>query len=151
MGWFRKNIPQFASAADPLYFLLKKDVQFRWAEDHKHSFDTLRDLLVNSPIFAYPQFDVQFRLSVDASSRGIGFMLYQLQHSEHDDSKHMRVIRFGSKGLSKWQRSYGPTTLELIGMTYAVLECASYLRGSNYVVEYDHQALKSPFQKKLKG
>ncbi|KAK3093847.1 hypothetical protein FSP39_020940 [Pinctada imbricata] len=151
MGWFRKYIPQFASVADPLYFLLKKDVKFRWTEEHQHSFDTLRDLLVNSPILAYPQFDLQFRLGVDTSSRGIGFMLYQLQPSEHDDSNQMRVIRFGSKGLSKWQRSYGPTKLELLGMTYAVLECASYLRGSHFVVECDHQALKPLFQKKLKG
>ncbi|KAK3105335.1 hypothetical protein FSP39_022873 [Pinctada imbricata] len=150
MGWFRKYIPDFASIADPLYFLLKKGVQFRWSDEHQTSFDKLRDLLVNSPVLAYPNYDLKFRLAVDTSSRGIGFMLYQL-HPSDNGTEDLRVIRFGSKGLSKWQRSYGPTKLELLGMTFAVLECASYLRGTHFTVECDHQALKPLFQKKLRG
>jgi hypothetical protein len=62
-----------------------------------------------------------------------------------------RVVRYGSKGLSKWQRSYGPTTLELLGMVTSVLDCASYIRGRHFVLECDHQALKPLFQKQLKG
>ena len=77
-------------------------------------------------------------------------MLYQL-HPEEDGSTTPHVVRYGSKSLSKWQRSYGPTKLELLGMTYAVLECASYIRGTHFIVECDHQALKPLYQKKLKG
>ncbi|KAK3096448.1 hypothetical protein FSP39_000262 [Pinctada imbricata] len=150
VGWFRKFIPNFASIADPLYFLLKKGVRYTWTDEHQSAFELLKLSLVNSAILAFPLFDRQFRLSVDTSSRGIGFMLYQYQPTE-DGKDDIRVIRFGSKSLSKWQRSYGPTKLELLGMTYAVLECASYLRGSKFIVECDHQALKPLYQKQLKG
>ena len=73
-------------------------------------------------------------------------MIYQI----HPDGV-SRVVRFGSKGLSKWQQSYGPTKLELLGLVTSVLDCASYLRGRHFIVECDHQALRPLFQKKLKG
>lgn len=73
-------------------------------------------------------------------------MLYQ-----KDNTGTPRVVRYGSKGLSKWQRSYGPTTLELLAMVTSVLDCASYIRGRHFVLECDHQALKPLFQKQLKG
>ena len=73
-------------------------------------------------------------------------MLYQ-----YDENQTPRVVRFGSKGLSRWQQSYGPTKLELLGLVTAVMDCASYVRGRHFVVECDHQALAPIFQKKLKG
>ena len=73
-------------------------------------------------------------------------MLYQIH--ENGTSK---VVRFGSKGRSHLQTSYGPTKLELLGMVTAVLDCAPYIRGRHCVVECDHQALKPLFQKQLKG
>ena len=63
----------------------------------------------------------------------------------------MRVVRFGSKSLNKYQQSYGPTKLELLGMVTSIIDCASYLRGRHFFVECDHQSLKPLFQKKMKG
>ena len=68
-----------------------------------------------------------------------------------DDSETSRVVRFGSKSLSNYQRSYGPTKLELLGVVTSVLDCASYLRGCKFYVECDHRALKPLFQKSSKG
>lgn len=73
-------------------------------------------------------------------------MLYQIHEGGNN-----KVVRFGSKGLAQWQRSYGPTKLELFGMVTAMLDCAPYIRGRHCVVECDHQALKPLFQKQLKG
>ncbi|CAC5395826.1 unnamed protein product [Mytilus coruscus] len=61
------------------------------------------------------------------------------------------VIRFGSKALSKWQKSYGPTKLELLGMVTSVLEGSSYLLTEPSVIECDLQALKPLFSNQLKG
>ena len=77
-------------------------------------------------------------------------MLYQLPPVE-DGSTTPHVVGYGSKSLSKWQRSYGPTNLELLGMTYAVLESASYIRGTHFIDKCDHQAPKPLYQKKFKG
>lgn len=68
------------------------------------------------------------------------YMQYQLY--DEDDTPH--VIRFGSKSLNKWQKSYGATKLELLAVITAVTDCASYIRGNHVIVECDHQALE-PF------
>ncbi|CAG2216980.1 unnamed protein product [Mytilus edulis] len=72
-------------------------------------------------------------------------------HPNVNGEKQPRVIRFGSKSLSRWQQSYGPTKLELLGMVVSILDCADYLRGNQFVVECDHQALRPIFQKQFKG
>ena len=145
-NWFRKYIPNFSSVASPLNDLLKKDSNFVWRKEHSRTLETLKSLLASSPVLAFPDFSCQFRIAVDTSARGIGYMLYQ-----RGDDESVNVIRFGSKSLTKWQRSYGPTKLELLGMVVAVLDCADYVRGSRFVVECDHQALKPLFAKQLKG
>lgn len=65
----------------------------------------------------------------------------------HDDQEH--VVRFGSKCLSAWQRSYVATKLELL--VVIVLECSSYRRGRHFIIETDHQAFQPLYQKQLKG
>jgi len=77
-------------------------------------------------------------------------MLYQ-RHPTETNEEVIRVVRFGSKSLSKWQRSYGPTKLELLGMVTAILDCSMYIRQQKFIVETYHQALKPLFEKQLKG
>ena len=145
-NWFRKFLPNFSAVAQPLMSLLRKGVKFAWQQKQQSAFEKLKELLKNSSALSFPRFDLDFRISVDTSSHGIGYMLYQI----HEDGT-QKVVRFGSKGLSKWQKSYGPTKLELLGMVTAVLDCAPYIRGRHATIECDHQALKPLFQKQLKG
>ncbi|CAG2237805.1 unnamed protein product [Mytilus edulis] len=76
-------------------------------------------------------------------------MLYQKHPS--DTGEQIRVVRFGSKSMNSWQKSYGPTKLELLGDVTSIVDCASYLRGDRFTVECDHQALRSIFQNQFKG
>ena len=73
-------------------------------------------------------------------------MLYQ-KHPSKNNAEIQCVVRFGSKSLSKWQQSYGSTKLELLGMVTNIIDCASYLRGRQFVVECDYKAFKPLFQK----
>lgn len=110
------------------------------------SFQKLKNILVTSKALAFPWFDLDFHLAVDTISKRIGYMLYQIL-----DNGLPRVIKFGSKGLSQWQQSYGPTKLELLGLVTSVLDCAPYLCGCHFVAECGHQALNPLFQMQLKG
>ena len=94
---------------------------------------------------------------MDTSSHGIGYVLYQI-HPENEfppntsEKERTRIVRFGSKSLKRWQRSYGPTKLELLGVVVSIIDCATYLRGPNkFTVFCDHQALKPIFAKKMRG
>ncbi|CAG2188190.1 unnamed protein product [Mytilus edulis] len=148
-NWFRKFIPNYSALVFPLTLLLKKEQIFTWRSEQETAFNDLKHKLVNSDILSFPKFDLTFRLSVDTSARGIGYMLYQLDPD--DETQKPRIIRFGSKSLSPWQQSYGPTKLELLGMVVSILDCADYLRGNSFIAECDHQALKPLYQKQFKG
>jgi hypothetical protein len=128
---------------------LKKGQPFHWRNEQETAFSDLKQKLTNSEILRFPKYDLTFGLSVDTSSRGIGYMLYQLDPNDNTQKPH--IIRFGSKSLSPWQQSYGPTKLELLGMVVSILDCADYLRGNSFVVECDHQALKPLYQKQFQG
>ena len=150
MNWFKKYIPGYSAKAQCLYKLLKKDVSFEWKDEQRTAFESLKASLLSSDALAFPRYDIPFYLGVDTSSKGIGYMLYQ-KHLSNTGEETVRVIRFGSKALSHYQTSYGPTKLELLGVVTSILDCASYLRGRKFFVECDHQALKPLFQKSLKG
>ena len=156
MNWFRKFIPNFSVVAQPLNRLKRKGVPFQWGEAQQDAMDKLKTALVNSPVLAFPRFDLEFRLSVDTFHLGSGYVLHQIWPEEEfppgtSERARTRVVRFGSKSLTKWQSNYGPTKLELLGMVTSILDCATYLRGRPFLVLCDHQALKPLFQNKLKG
>ena len=155
-NWFRKFIPNMAVIARPINKLLRKDVKFCWSCEQQDPLDELKRLVLSSPVLAFPRWELPFRLAGDTSSHGVGYMLYQVYPPEElppgtTEKDRSRVVRFGSKLLKKWQQSYGPTKLELLGITLSILDCAPYLRQQRFTVECDHQALKPIMQKQMRG
>jgi len=47
--------------------LLKKDAMFSWDEDCQHSLDILKEKMVTTPIFVFPDSEKEFQVHVDAS------------------------------------------------------------------------------------
>ena len=132
--------------ANPLNKHLKANADYVWLTDEQNAFDELKRLLLSSPVLAFPRYHIEFRSAVDTSSKGIGYMLCHI----HPD-KTPRNVRYGSKGLTKWQSSYRPTKLELLAMVTAILDCSTYLSRKHFTVEYNHEALKPLFQKQFRG
>ena len=146
-NWFRKFIPHFSAIISPLTRLLKKNQQFKWTLEQQNAFDNIKHRLTSAPFLRFPNYNIQYRLSVDTSSRGIGFMLYQIDSDYPEQKPH--IIRYGSKALNTWQTSNGPTKLELLGMVVSVLECSDYLRVVTFAVECDHATLQPLFSKTI--
>ncbi|CAG2216608.1 Retrovirus-related Pol polyprotein from transposon 297 [Mytilus edulis] len=65
-NWFRKFIPNYSSAAEPLTRLLKKSAKFVWSQEQETSFTRIKHLLLTSAVLAFPRFDLQFFLAVDS-------------------------------------------------------------------------------------
>ncbi|ROT65770.1 putative enzymatic polyprotein [Penaeus vannamei] len=76
-GFYRPFIKDYGSIAQPLTTLLKKDVPFVWAKETEDSFLQLKALLANAPVLAFPDFELPFVLTTDASSVGLGATLHQ--------------------------------------------------------------------------
>ncbi len=68
-------IPNFASFAQPLMNLLKKDTIFEWTSNCHQALDTLIDIITSSLVLVAPNQDCQYELEVDASQFAIGAIL----------------------------------------------------------------------------
>ena len=150
-GWFRKFIPHYSEITQPMAKLLRKGTTFHWTKEQENSLQELKIRLLHSEVSAFPQFNLPFYLAVDSSSKGIGYMLYQKHPDENGNFDKIRVVRFGSKALNHWQRSYEPTKLELLGVVTSITDLSSYLKGNRFVVECDHKVLRPLIEKQLKG
>ena len=137
-SYYRRFIPNFSSVARPLHILTRKNVQFDWTADCQTAFDTLKKLMTQAPLLAYPDFTEPFMLETDASVEGLGAVLAQ---KKPDQSVH--PIAYASRTLLPHERNYGISELEGLGVVWAVKTFRHYLYGHKCHVYTDHEALKA--------
>ena len=74
--------------ASPLYALTRKDAK---GQSEQVAFDHLKQILIDAPVLAFPNFDQEFILETDASGVGLGAILAQKQQDGT-----VRPIAYGS-------------------------------------------------------
>ena len=113
---------------------------FQWTGECQKAFDDLRNLLVMSPVLAYPQFGDQkeFVLETDASKVGLGAVLSQKQ-----EDGNLHPIAYASWKLQPAERNYGITELETLGLVWAAKYFRPYLLGHHCLAYTDHLACTS--------
>ena len=143
LGYYRKYVRDFAKKMKPVYDLIKTEKEsvkskqnpslqlkskiksgydkkrvVQWSSDLQKIVDNVIDTLKSPTVMAYPQFDTPFILNCDASSFGLGAVLYQQQ-----DNK-MRVISFASRTLSDAERNYHLHSgkLEFLALKWSITE-----------------------------
>ena len=78
-SYYRRVIFHFAKIARPLHKLTCKDTRFDWPPECQIAFQELKQRLSSAPILAYPNFDAQFVVETNASIKGLGAVLSQVQ------------------------------------------------------------------------
>ena len=81
-GYYRCYVKNFAAIDGPLHTLTRKDTVFHWSSDCQDAFDRLKTLLTTSPITAFPDFSLPFRLYTDASTTDLGAILAQVREGK---------------------------------------------------------------------
>ena len=84
------------------------------------------------------QFSESFTLETDASIKGLGAVLSQLQ----DDSC-LHLVAYASRFLSGAEKRYAITELETLAVVWAVSHFHAYLYGNDVTVYTDHSAVKA--------
>lgn len=77
-NYYRKFVPGYAQVAQPLIKRTKKATRFMWSAASQTAFDTLIRHLTQAPLLAYPRFDRDFVVAVDASQHACGAILSQV-------------------------------------------------------------------------
>ena len=146
-GYYRRFIQHFSQISKPLTELMpvnnkkktKKPVKQKewiWGIEQQTAFETLKKKLSTSPILSYPDHDKPFEIHTDASSSGLGAILYQEQNGLK------RVIAYASRSLSKSEQHYPAHKLEFLALKWALCDkFHDYLYGNTFTVITDNNPL----------
>ncbi|KMQ98329.1 hypothetical protein RF55_1302 [Lasius niger] len=99
-GYFRKFVENFATIAEPLTRLTKKDTPWLWEDAQEQTFHTIKDKLTTRPVLAIFNPDRRTEVHTDASAIGVGAILLQ-----EVDGK-MAVVSYYSRQNTTDQRCY---------------------------------------------
>jgi hypothetical protein len=136
VGWFRPVINGLSTIAEPLTALTRKDVPFSWSQPCQRAFEALRTVLTKEPtVLSYPDPNLPFIVTTDASNVGLGAMLSQVTEGIE------RPVAFVSRTLTPAEKNYSTTEREALAVIWAIKKWRSYLYLTEFQVRTDHRAL----------
>ena len=151
LGYYRRFIDNYAKVTKPLTQCLRKGSKIDINDkNYIECFKTCKELLSNSPILQYPDFDKEFILTTDASNYALGAVL-----SQRTNNKDL-PIAFASRTLNKHEENYSTIEKELLAIVWATKQFRPYLLGRNFKIVTDHRplvwlnSLKEPNQKLIR-
>ena len=109
----------------------KKKVPWHWDEEHQKAFDDVKAAIAKDVALAYPDFSKEFEIYTDGSSSQIGAVITQ-------DN---RPLAFWSRKLTKTQKKYSVTEIELLAIVEVLKEFKGMLWGQRVKVYTDHKNL----------
>ena len=135
-----KFIPSLSQTAAPLRALVGKDVEWQWSREQATSFTALKNLVSTAPVLKYFDQSKPTKISVDASSHGLGAVLLQ------DD----KPVAYASKSLTRTQSNYAQIEKEMLAIVFGCVRFHDYIYGLPSVeVETDHKPLETILNKPL--
>ena len=145
-GYYRKFCNNFSAVAEPLTNLLKKRTKFIWNDKCQKAFDTIKAILISSPVLLAPNFEKPFKLAVDASDIGAGSVLIQEDNNGVD-----HPVCYFSRKFNHYQKNYSTIEKECLALVLSIQHFEVYLNSSvkPIVVFSDHNPLT--FLHKLKN
>ena len=143
-NYFRQFIKGFASIAEPLYKLLRKNTKFEWTEKQKQAVQILKERLSTAPILKFPDFSRTFHIYSDASDYGIAGCLMQC----HDGILH--PLSYASRSLNPAQRNYSTTKKEALALTFTLENYRDLVLHYKVQVYTDHAPLLAIMKKRTK-
>ena len=154
----RMFIPNFASIAAPLHEatrgiiwkgplsgkskgIKEVDPDFKWTPEMIRAYEQLRNALLEAPILVKVDWRFPLFLSVDASLRGEGWVLWQLITAS-DGTKVAVAILYGSRKYSDTERNWEVTRQEVSALRDALVDVEDYVFGQHFYVFSDHLNLR---------
>ena len=140
-GHYRQYIKDFSTIALPLSKLTRKGEVFEWTEERQNAFVRLKELLMDAPSLALPDFEKPFILYTDASFIGLGAALHQV-HVLNNKNVELPVCWI-SRALRNAELRDGATQLECLAVVWALEKLHYYLEGTTFEIVTDCQAVNS--------
>ena len=134
--YYRKTIRNYSHRSAALRELLRKNTPFFWGAEQEASFTDLRDAISSGNTMSYPDRDLPFRVTLDASKHALGYVLSNL-----DSQGNELPVFFGGRATNANEQKFSACDLELSSLLAAVKAYEPYISGSEFQVKTDHLSL----------
>jgi hypothetical protein len=138
-GYYRKFIRNYSLISRTLSNLLKKNVVFQWTPTHQAAFDHLKQLMLEAPVLAIPNFQIPFAVETDACKHGVGAVL----------SQNGLLVAYLSKALGPVAQTMSTYEKECLAILLAVEKWRSYVQHAPFTIITDHRSLVHLSDQKL--
>ena len=143
INYIGKFIPNLAELTAPLRKLLQKDIEFRFTDEHKKSYNRLKEIATSEPILKSYDIDRKTKISADSSRSGLGGVLLQ----DHENS--FLPVAYASRALTQTESNYAQIEKECLAQVFATTRFHQYVYGQEFVTETDHKPLLTIFNKEI--
>lgn len=133
--YFSKYLPRFSHRTTLLRNLLKTESVFKWTLNHDNEWKTLKTSLTTVPVLAFYNEALETKVSMDASSYGLGAALFQRHDTE------WRPVAYESRVLTECESRYSQIEKEARGSAFGCERFHNFIYGRPITLETDHQPL----------
>jgi len=143
VNFYGKFVKNFADICAPLYKLTQNDVQWQWSKQCRNAFEMVKSALCESPILVHFQLDRPIGISCDASSTGLGVVLFH----RYDDNGMTteRAISYASRVMSSTEQRYSQIEKEGLAIRFGLEKFYKFLCGRKFTLITDHKPLLAIF------
>ena len=151
VNYLCKFIPYLSDLCQPLQELLKKSNEFVWTHVHDAAFSQVKEAICKDITLRFFDADLPLYIEVDASKKGIGAVMLQLDKNTKNTSNeiipnNLRLVSYASKPLTSAESNYSNIEHELLGVLFSVLHFKHLTYGHKVHVITDHKPLVSLFK-----
>ena len=132
-SFYRKFIRNFSFVCNAMTETMRADKkEFKWTHGADNSFKTLKQKVVELPIFSLPNFNKVFQVECDASGSAIGAIL----------SQEGKPVAFFCEKLNDAKWKYSVYDQEFYAIVQALKKWRHYLIPKEFVLYTNHKALQ---------
>lgn len=134
-NWLREFVPEFATITAPLTDLTGQQ-RFQWTQEAADAFERVKAELSKPLALCRPQPGIPYVLQTDASSIGMGAVLFQ-----RTESGERRVISCSSAKFTGSEKRYHINEQETLAVVWACKRYRHWLENEHFTLITDSRAL----------
>ncbi|CAG9135829.1 unnamed protein product [Plutella xylostella] len=140
INYYGKFVVNLSDVLNPLYELLNKKQRYEWSKECETAFKEIKKRLLNAPVLAHFDPELETVVTCDASPYGVSAVLAQRTREGAE-----RPVLHASRTLSAAEKNYAQICREGLAVIFAVTKFHDYLYGRHFTLVTDCKPLASIF------
>ncbi|MBW0585101.1 hypothetical protein O181_124816 [Austropuccinia psidii MF-1] len=140
-SYYRRHLKDFAILVKSLYRICDQQTVFEMTQEKIKAYEKIRKALTEAPLLLMPDWNITFKLYIDACGDGLGEALHQVQII--DDKPTGGPVCYILRQIKPTEARYGAIQMECLCLVWKLEKLNYYLDGSVFEVITDCNSVKS--------